>query len=76
MVSLLAIAALQLSLCSFGATEVKSFSLTNAKNQQIRSYLLFSFLKLNLVLVTGAKLTALQPGVFYSARELVLAHYE
>lgn len=36
----------------------------------------FSFTKLNLVLVSSAKMTALQPAVFYSARELVLAQYE
>ena len=40
-VSLLAVA-FQLPLHSFGATEVKSFSLINAKNQQICSSFLFS----------------------------------
>lgn len=36
----------------------------------------FSFSKLFLVLVSSAKSTALQPVVFYSARELILAQYE
>lgn len=36
----------------------------------------FSFSKLNLLLVNGAKMTALQPEVFYSARELDLAQCE
>lgn len=76
MVSLLAIA-FQLPLHSFCATEVKSFLLINAKNQQICSSLLFfSFSKLNLALVSSAKMIALQLSVFYSARELVLAQYE
>lgn len=36
----------------------------------------FSLSKLNLVLVSSAKMTALQPAVFYLARELVLVQYE
>lgn len=36
----------------------------------------FFFSKFNLVLVSSAKITALQPAVFYSARELVLVQYE
>jgi len=37
---------------------------------------IFSLSKLNLVLVSSARMTALQPAVFYLARELVLAQYE
>lgn len=76
MVSLLAIA-FQLPLSSFATSEVKQFPLINAKNPTDMFFpFVFFFSKLNLVLVSGAKMTALQPGVLYSAKELVLAHYE